>query len=117
MDPATARPSTKARVSRVLTLLDRTAHYTRGAMDRDLAARPRAHDRLMWTTIEVACAAGCSVYHLGESGSSTSLSQYKERFGARPVDYTEIRLERLPLTRVDHAVRSGVKRLLGFRDA
>jgi hypothetical protein len=100
-----------------ITLLGRTAHYTRGAMDRDLAARPRANDLLMWTTITAACEAGCSVYHLGESGQSTSLARYKERFGARGVDYAEIRLERLPVTRVDSAVRSGVKRLLGYRDA
>jgi hypothetical protein len=101
----------------MISLFGRTAHQTRGAMDRDLAARSRANDLLMWTTIKAACEAGCSVYHLGETGQSTSLAQYKERFGARAVDYAEIRLERLPVTRVDKAVRSGVKRLLGFRDA
>lgn len=100
-----------------ISLFGRTAHDTRGAMDRDLAARPRANELLMWTTITEACDAGCSVYHLGESGRSTSLAQYKERFGARPVDYAEIRLERLPVTRIDGVLRSGVKRLLGFRDA
>jgi hypothetical protein len=86
-------------------------------MDRDLAARPRANELLMWTTITEACAAGCSVYHLGESGRSTSLAQYKERFGARSVDYAEIRIERLPVTRIDGVLRTGVKRILGFRDA
>jgi len=100
-----------------ISLIGRTAHDTRGAMDRDLAARPRANELLMWTTITAACEAGCSIYHLGESGQSTSLAQFKERFGARAVDYAEIRLERLPVTRIDGAVRSGVKRLLGFRDA
>jgi hypothetical protein len=100
-----------------ISLFGRTAHDTRGAMDRDVAARSRANELLQWTTITAACESGCSVYHLGESGQSTSLAQFKERFGARPVDYAEIRLERLPVTRVDTALRSGVKRLLGFRDA
>lgn len=100
-----------------ISLLGRSAHYTRGAMDRDLAAPTRANDLLMWKTIEVACDAGCSVYHLGESGQSTSLARFKERFSADPVDYAEIRLERIPVTRIDGALRSGVKRLMGFRDA
>src|SRR5690606_5637664 len=76
-----------------ISLFGRTAHDTRGAMDRDLATRPRANELLQWTTITEACAAGCSVYHLGESGRSASLAQFKERFGARPVDYAEIRIE------------------------
>ena len=55
-------------------------------------------------------------FHLGESGSSGSLSDYKERFGARPFDYPELRLERLPITRADRARTVGVKRVIGFRE-
>jgi len=40
----------------------------------------------------------------------------KEKFGAQPVDYAEIRLERLPYSRVDQGIRSVVKKALRFRD-
>ena len=66
---------------------------------------------------QLACELGCTAYHLGESGQSASLAQYKEKFGARPVDYAELRMERLPYTRTDQAARSAVKKVLGFRDA
>ncbi len=55
-------------------------------------------------------------FHLGESGGSASLADYKERFGARPFDYPELRLEQLPITRADHAARAVVKRVIGFQD-
>lgn len=100
-----------------ITLMGNTAHDTRGAMDREVATKPRANELLQWTTIKAACDAGCTMFHLGESGKSSSLAQYKERFGARPFDYAEIRIERLPLTKADQSLRSGVKRLLRFQDA
>ena len=60
---------------------------------------------------------GCTAYHLGESGQSASLAQFKEKFGARPFDYAELRLERLPWTRDRPSdLRSVVKTVLGFRD-
>ena len=48
--------------------------------------------------------------------ASASLSDYKERFGARPHDYPELRIERIPVTAVDRAARSVVKRAIGFRE-
>jgi hypothetical protein len=100
-----------------ITLLGQTAHDTRAAMDRELVEGTYAGDLVQWRMIQLACELGCTAYHLGESGQSASLAQFKEKFGARPVDYAELRLERLPWTRVDQALRSLVKRVLGFRDA
>ena len=100
-----------------ITLLGQTAHDTRAAMDKDRIGATCAGDLVQWRTIQLACDLGCTAYHLGESGASASLAQYKEKFGAEPVDYAELRLERLPYTRADRAVRSVVKRVLGFRDA
>jgi len=99
-----------------ILLLGRNAHDTRGAMDRELASRTRANDALQWAALSHACASGCAQYHLGESGGSTSLAAYKERFGGVAFPYAEYRIETLPLTRVDTAVRSTAKKVLGFRD-
>jgi hypothetical protein len=99
-----------------ITLLGQTAHDTRAAMDRDLVDGTYAGDLVQWRTVQLACELGCTAYHLGESGQSTSLAQFKEKFGARPVDYAELRLERLPWSRADLWSRSVVKRVLRFRD-
>jgi lipid II:glycine glycyltransferase (peptidoglycan interpeptide bridge formation enzyme) len=101
----------------IIVAVGRNAHYTRGVMDRELAATTRANDLLHRTAIEHACAAGCSWYHMGESGTSQSLARYKERFGARPHDYVEYLLERAPLHSVEQWCRDGVKRAIGYRDA
>jgi hypothetical protein len=83
-----------------------TVNYWRGAMDETLAGPTRANYLLHRLAIEAACAAGCTTYHMGETGSSASLSQFKTRFGARPVAYQELRVERIPLTRArDRALR------------
>jgi hypothetical protein len=100
----------------VIVLFGRTAHYTRGAIDRDVAAPARASHLLQWMSIGAACDAGCTTYHMGESGNSESLSTFKERFGATPVPYAEYRIERVPLTRADSAVRGALKTVLRFRD-
>ncbi|MFF5791313.1 GNAT family N-acetyltransferase [Paeniglutamicibacter sp. NPDC012692] len=99
-----------------ITLYGRTAHYTRSAMDRELVGRTGAGELVQWTAIKLACERGCTVYNMGESGQSAALAQFKEKFGARPFDYAELRLDRLPWTRADAALRRAVKRILGFRD-
>jgi hypothetical protein len=99
-----------------ITLLGQTAHDTRAAMDKELIGATCAGDLVQWRTVQLASDLGCTAYHLGESGRSASLAQYKEKFGAEPVDYAELRLERLPYTRADQAARSAIKRVLGFRD-
>jgi GNAT acetyltransferase-like protein len=101
----------------MVVLQGKNASSTRGAMNKDLAAPTSANYLLEWLAIRDASVAGCRYYHFGESGSSRSLARYKERFGARPVAYSEYRIERLPLTRADALSRSVVKRILRFRDA
>jgi hypothetical protein len=100
----------------ILVLQGRNAHFTRGAMDAELARDTHANDLLHRLAIEEACAAGCRSYHMGESGWSVPLSRYKEKFGARPVEYAEYALELLPLTTVDRSLRRVVKTALRFAD-
>jgi hypothetical protein len=102
-------------VAAIFVLQDANAHYTRGAMDEELAGRTRANYLLHSIAIEDACRAGCRWYHMGDSGLSRGLSQFKEAFGARPVDYAEYILERLPVTRLDSGARAVAKRVIGFR--
>lgn len=104
-------------VAAIIVLQDVNAHATRSAMDETVAGQTKANYLLHKSAIEDACAAGCGKYHLGESGSSKGLAQFKSRFGAEPVDYAEYRLERLPLTKIDATARGLVKRVIGFRDA
>jgi lipid II:glycine glycyltransferase (peptidoglycan interpeptide bridge formation enzyme) len=100
----------------IVVLVGRNANYTRGAMNKDLAGPTRANYLLQKLAIEDACEAGCPRYHMGETGSSDALAQFKTRFGAVAYDYGEWHLERLPLTRADRWLRGLVKRAIGFRD-
>ena len=103
-------------IAAMVVLQGHTAHMTRSAMDRDLVGHDRPNELLMWHAIQDAAAAGCGWFHLGESGRSTSLARYKEKYGAHAVDYAEHRIEHLPSTRADAAVRAGVKRLIRFQE-
>ena len=100
----------------ILVLQGANAHYTRGAMDVELAGPTRASYLLQRLAIEDACRSGCATYQMGETGSSRSLAQFKESLGARPHDYAEYVIERLPLSVIDRALRRAAKRILGFRD-
>lgn len=104
-------------VASTIVLLGPSAHDTRGAMDRDRAAPVRANDLLQAHALHHAVDHGCRYYHLGESAGSGSLAHFKEKFGATGHAYEEIRMERLPFTAADTAVRRVVKRVIGFRDA
>ncbi|TYP87213.1 GNAT family N-acetyltransferase [Blastococcus xanthinilyticus] len=90
--------------------------YWRGAMDKEAAGPVRANDLLHRTVIEAAAAEGAGHYHLGESAPGSGLARFKESLGAEPVAYEGYRLERLPLTRADAAVRGLVKRALRSGD-
>ncbi|KAF0960127.1 GNAT family N-acetyltransferase [Rhodococcus sp. T7] len=93
------------------------AHYTRGAMDDSLAIRTKANPLLHKVAIEAACNSGCRAYHMGESGTSAGLARFKGRFGAQPYDYCEYWIERFPVYRADTAIKSCVKKMIGFHDA
>jgi CelD/BcsL family acetyltransferase involved in cellulose biosynthesis len=100
----------------ILVLQYGNVNDSRGAMDKEVAATTGANELIQKLAIEEACRADCRYYHLGESGNSASLAHYKERFGAVAYPYAEYRLERLPLTRIDGALRGLVKRAIGFKD-
>lgn len=102
--------------SSAIILLGATTRDTRGATDVHLAGNSGINSLVQWTAISIAAAHGSAVYNMGESGWSSGLSQYKERFGARPVEYDELRFERLPITKVDRAARSLAKRVIGFKE-
>lgn len=100
----------------IVVLQDANAHYTRGAMNKALAAPTNANYLLQRLALEDACQAGCQAYHMGESGNSAALAHFKSRFGAVPVPYAEYRLEKLPITAWDKGTRGIVKQLIGFRE-
>jgi Acetyltransferase (GNAT) domain len=103
-------------VAAAIVLLGANAQYIRGAMDVELAGPARATYLVQFHAIREACEAGCRSYHLGETGSSSTLAFFKTRFGAEPYPYAEYRFERLPLTPVDRGLRSAVKRTVGMVD-
>jgi CelD/BcsL family acetyltransferase involved in cellulose biosynthesis len=101
----------------ILVLQHGNVNDARAVMDKELAAPTRANDLLLKLAIEGACQAGCRYYHLGESGNSASLAQFKERFGATPYTYAEYHIERFPITAIERGLKAIVKRFLGFKDA
>jgi hypothetical protein len=80
------------------------AVFLRGYSDLALARRTKANDLLQRLAIETACAEGCRYYHMGESGGVESLVYFKERFGAQAHAFSELRLERVPVTRFERGV-------------
>lgn len=83
-----------------------SASYWRGAMDTEVAGRTQPNYLLHARAIAAACRAGRRHYHMGETGASESLAQFKTRFGARAHDYIEYRVERLPLAAISERVGS-----------
>jgi Acetyltransferase (GNAT) domain len=104
-------------VAAIVVLRGPNDHYMRGVMDKDLAGPTRANFLLHWLAIQDACQRGARWYQMGRSDSGGGeLSRFKENFGARTYEFPEIRLERLPITRLDQAARAAAKRLIGSRD-
>lgn len=100
----------------IIVLQGRNAHYTRGVMNPELAGPTRANYLLHRMAIEDACNAGCRSYHMGETGTSKSLAQFKQALGAQPHAYAEYVVEALPLVAADRTLRSAVKRVLRVKD-
>jgi hypothetical protein len=102
-------------VAGMVVLQGHNAYYFRGAMDETMRDH-RPNDLLHARAIEDSCRSGCRSYYMGDSGWSPSAAAFKERFGARPLHYREYRFERLPLSRTETAVKTAVKKAIGFRD-
>lgn len=103
-------------VGAMVLLRGPNGHETRSAFDRDHTEGSDPTYLLTWLGIQDAIAAGGDWYHLGESGTSARLADFKERFAAVPYDYADYRLERFPVTRADALVRGVVKRAIKFKD-
>lgn len=104
-------------VAAAVVLLGSNADYTMGAMDKERAAPVYANDLIQKLAIEDACQAGCRYYHMGESGVSVGMSEFKERLGAQVYPYDAYRLERFPVSELEKGLRRVVKRAIGFKDA
>jgi hypothetical protein len=102
-------------VAGIVVLHGRGASYVLGAMDKALASPVRANDLLQRVAIEDACLAGLAFYDLGETGTNDELAAFKMRFGAQPTSWSDYVIERLPLTEAGQAVRTVVKRAVGFK--
>ena len=86
-----------------------------GAMDKALASPVRANDLLQRVAIEDACRAGLAFYDFGETGINAELAAFKMRFGAQPVSWSDYVIERGRCTEAGQAVRTLVKRAVGFK--
>jgi hypothetical protein len=87
------------------------AYFWMSAMDQSLAERTDAGALLQSLAIEEACAAVARWFHLGESDPGSGVAALKERFGATPVPWTAVHLERLPVTAAGHGIRALAGRL------
>ena len=99
-----------------LILSYHNANAARVVLDRERVGKSGAPDLMMKCAIEDACKAGCRYFHQGESGTSKGIADFKRRVGGTAYEYEEYYLERLPVTAFDHAVRTGVKKLIHFKD-
>jgi len=88
-----------------------TAYMWMSAMDKRLSDETRAGALLQSLAIEHACAMGAQWFNLGDAEAGSGVADFKERFGATPIHWMALRFERLPLTVVEHRLRTGVNRL------
>jgi hypothetical protein len=88
----------------------------RSAIDKESARGMGATELIHQMAIQEACAAGHRFYHLGDSAPGSALARHKRGYGAKERPYTGYRFERLPVTAVDHFLRSKAKRVIGFED-
>ena len=116
--PRSGSPATTAApVAAIIVLFGVNVHYTRGAMDKELAGPLRANDLLMWHAIQAACASGAALVPPGRVGK---LRVARRLQGA--VRRPALRLPRAAAwsgcrsSGTDHAARTVVKRLIGFRE-
>lgn len=104
-------------VAALVTLVHgRYAFFWRGYSDQALAGPTRANNLLQHLAIRDAIDSGCRFYGMGESGGVADLQRFKQSFGATPAATADLRIERLPLSRVENAAdraRTAVLEQLG----
>ena len=103
-------------IGAAIVLVGPNGHETRSAFDRARSTGSDPTYLLTWLGIVEAVKRGAEWYHLGETGTSTRLADFKERFAAVGYDYADYRLERFPVTRADRFARDIVKRAIRFKD-
>ena len=108
MTESTTRLAGRARPARPQAVLT--------VLNRERVGRSGAPDLMMKCAIEDACKAGCRYFHQGESGTSKGIADFKRRVGGTGYAYEEYYLERLPVTAVDNALRTGIKKIIRFKD-
>lgn len=91
----------------VLIVLHHGAHALSWltALERTLADDTLATYRLQSLAIEDACRLGVRHFHLGETDPGSGVERYKAKYGAVPLRYEALRLERLPLTHTERTAR------------
>lgn len=99
-----------------LYLLDRNVESIWMALDPELGPATNAATALHVEMVSTACELGCGYVDFGESGQSKGLEDAKRRLGAVGIDYESMAIERLPISRVETAVKRLAKRAVGFRD-
>jgi hypothetical protein len=90
-------------------------HAARGAMDWERGRHLGASHLLNWCVIEAACAAGARWFHLGES-ATTGAADFNRFLGAQRFPFQEFNRETIPISHAQRAVRSVVKKAIGFRE-
>ena len=83
------------------------ATYWHGYSHKAVAGPTRANNLLHRLAIEDAIDSGCRYYSMGESGGVAELVRFKQTFGATPRRAVEVRIERLPLTRLERLAGRG----------
>jgi CelD/BcsL family acetyltransferase involved in cellulose biosynthesis len=85
------------------------------ASGSELARQTCASYLLTSRAIEHACRSGSRLFNMGESDPGSGVERYKAYFGAQPVRYHAMRLERLPLTPAERRLRAMAQRLADRR--
>ncbi|GAA4796287.1 hypothetical protein GCM10023200_35440 [Actinomycetospora chlora] len=98
----------------VLAVLDHGAHSFGwlAAMNAKLSNETAAGYLLESTAIEVACAAGREWFHMGESAPGSAIERFKNSFGAVPVHYEALAIERLPVSAADRTARRAAEAVM-----
>jgi Acetyltransferase (GNAT) domain len=76
------------------------------AMNRELARLTLGTYLIQSLAIEDACRSGMAYFHMGESDPGSRAAHYKTYFGGVVLPYRAVRLERVPVTAAEQALRA-----------